>query len=216
MRIPDRTGVIAGYRVWRVIPGKWVAPSESLYAQTSHRSWSLAGPTVAYCPPRPGGPEQAAPRGRLRVLAELRLRLRALRPLRTDTGGVPPPLRRRVGAGVGPGGAPRGALFLQGREGPSRSLRPAARGRGNVHQERSGGQVLPGRRALGGRGGGGAGGAARVHGGGGEQVVAIGAGGEEKPEREEVVEPLEESRPERHKERREERVREEEPEKVPA
>ena len=52
MRIPDRTGVIAGYRVWRVIPGKWVAPSESLYAQTSQRSWSLAGPTVACCPPR--------------------------------------------------------------------------------------------------------------------------------------------------------------------
>ncbi len=52
MRIPDRTGVIAGYRVWRVIPGKWVAPSESLYAQSCHRSWSLAGPTVAYCPPR--------------------------------------------------------------------------------------------------------------------------------------------------------------------
>lgn len=44
--------MIAGYRVWRVIPGKWVAPSESLYAQSSHRSWSLVGPTVAYCPPR--------------------------------------------------------------------------------------------------------------------------------------------------------------------
>jgi hypothetical protein len=52
MRIPDRTGVIAGYRVWRVIPGKWVAPSESLYAQTCHRSWSLRRPTVAFCPPR--------------------------------------------------------------------------------------------------------------------------------------------------------------------
>jgi hypothetical protein len=52
MRIPDRTGVIAGYRVWRVIPGKWVTLSESLYAQSSHRSWSLAGPTLAYCPPR--------------------------------------------------------------------------------------------------------------------------------------------------------------------
>jgi hypothetical protein len=52
MRIPDRAGVIAGYRVWRVIPGKWVAPSESLYAQTCHRSWSLAGPTVACCLPR--------------------------------------------------------------------------------------------------------------------------------------------------------------------
>ena len=44
--------MIAGYRVWRVIPGKWVAPSESLYAQSCQRSWSLAGPTVAYCPPR--------------------------------------------------------------------------------------------------------------------------------------------------------------------
>ena len=84
---------------------------------------------------RPGGPEQAAPRGRVRLRAELRLRLRALRPLRTDTGGVPPPLRRRVGAGVGPGGAPRGALFLQGREGPSHSLRPAARGRGMYTRE---------------------------------------------------------------------------------
>lgn len=52
MRIPDRTGVIAGYRVWRVIPGKWVSPSESLYAQTCHRNWSLREPTVAYCPPR--------------------------------------------------------------------------------------------------------------------------------------------------------------------
>jgi hypothetical protein len=52
MRIPDRTGVIAGYRVWRVIPDKWVAPSESLYAQSCHRKWSLEGPTLAYCPPR--------------------------------------------------------------------------------------------------------------------------------------------------------------------
>jgi hypothetical protein len=52
MQIPDRTGVISGYRVWRVIPGGWVAPSESLYAQSSHRRWSLAGPTVARCPPR--------------------------------------------------------------------------------------------------------------------------------------------------------------------
>ena len=43
--------MIAGYRVWRVVPGKWVAPSDSLYAQTSHWSWSLRGPTVAYCPP---------------------------------------------------------------------------------------------------------------------------------------------------------------------
>ena len=60
MQIPDRTGVIVGYRVWRVIPGKWVDPSESLHAQTCHRSWSLSGPTVAYCPPRiqgdPGKP----------------------------------------------------------------------------------------------------------------------------------------------------------------
>ena len=47
-------------------------------------------------------------------------------------------------------------------------------------------------------------------------MVTIKAGGEEKPEREEVVEPLEEPTPERHKERREEKVREVEPEKVPA
>ncbi len=37
-------------------------------------------------------------------------------------------------------------------------------------------------------------------------MVAIKAGGEEKPEREEVVEPVEEPTPERHKERREEKV----------
>ena len=52
MRIPDRTGLVVGYRVWRVIPGKWIAPSESLHAQTCQRSWSLTEPTVAYCPPR--------------------------------------------------------------------------------------------------------------------------------------------------------------------
>jgi hypothetical protein len=45
--------------------------------------------------------------------------------------------------------------------------------------------------------------------------LTIKAGGEEKPEREEVVEPLEELTPERYKERREEKVPEEEPEKVP-
>lgn len=55
MRIPDRPGVLAGYRTWRVIPGKWVAPSESLHAQTCHRSWSLTEATVAYCPPRVQG-----------------------------------------------------------------------------------------------------------------------------------------------------------------
>ena len=52
MRIPDRTGVLAGYRVWRVIPSKWIALPESLHAQICQRSWSLTGPTVAYCPPR--------------------------------------------------------------------------------------------------------------------------------------------------------------------
>ena len=62
---------------------------------------------------------------------------------------------------------------------------------------------------------GGGGGAARVHRARGEQVIVIKAGGEEKPEREEVVEPLEEPTPERYKERRE-KVPEEEPEKVPA
>src|SRR5919202_363676 len=55
MQIPDRTGVILGYRVWRVIPGKWVDPSDSLYAQTCHRVWSSTGPTEAYCPPRVQG-----------------------------------------------------------------------------------------------------------------------------------------------------------------
>jgi hypothetical protein len=55
MRIPDRTGVILGYRAWRVIPGKWTDPSDSLYAQTCHRVWSSTGPTEAYCPPRVQG-----------------------------------------------------------------------------------------------------------------------------------------------------------------
>lgn len=59
MRIPDRTGTIVGYRVWRVIPGKWQDPSESLQAQSWFRNWSLTGPTVAYCMQRfrkdPGG-----------------------------------------------------------------------------------------------------------------------------------------------------------------
>ena len=45
-------------------------------------------------------------------------------------------------------------------------------------------------------------------------MVSIRGGGKEKPEREEVVEPLEEPTPERHKERREEKVPEREPEKV--
>jgi hypothetical protein len=52
MRIPDRTGVVVGYRVWRVIPGKWQDPSESLHAQSWFRSWSLVGATVAYCTQR--------------------------------------------------------------------------------------------------------------------------------------------------------------------
>ncbi len=47
-------------------------------------------------------------------------------------------------------------------------------------------------------------------------MVAIRAGGEEKPEREEVVEPLQEPTPERHKERREQEIPAQEPEKVPA
>jgi hypothetical protein len=47
-------------------------------------------------------------------------------------------------------------------------------------------------------------------------VVTIRAGGEEKPEREEVVEPLEEPTPERRKERREQEVPEVKPEEVPA
>lgn len=47
-------------------------------------------------------------------------------------------------------------------------------------------------------------------------MVKVYAGGDEKPEREEVVEPLEEPTPERRKERRKEPVPEKEPEKVPA
>ncbi len=52
MTVPDRVGTITGYRVWRVLPGQWVAPSDSLHAQTCQRSWSTTGPTIAYCPPR--------------------------------------------------------------------------------------------------------------------------------------------------------------------
>ncbi len=47
-------------------------------------------------------------------------------------------------------------------------------------------------------------------------MVKVHAGGDEKPEREEVVEPLEEPTPERRKERREVPVPEKEPEKIPA
>jgi hypothetical protein len=60
MRIPDRTGVIIGYRVWRVIPGKWTDPSQSLHAQTWCQSWSLTGATVARCPQRLGGSSEEA------------------------------------------------------------------------------------------------------------------------------------------------------------
>ena len=52
MRVPDRTGVIVGYRVWRVIPSKWVDPSQSLSGQYWFRSWSLTEATVARCPQR--------------------------------------------------------------------------------------------------------------------------------------------------------------------
>ena len=41
-----------GYRTWRVIPSGWIAPSESLRAQTGHKGWSTTRPTVAACPPR--------------------------------------------------------------------------------------------------------------------------------------------------------------------
>lgn len=65
MRIPDRTGVIVGYRVWRVIPNKWVEPSQSLQAQHLFQRWSLAGPTVARCPQRLRGDSgRALERGR--------------------------------------------------------------------------------------------------------------------------------------------------------
>jgi hypothetical protein len=64
MQIPDRTGVVIGYRVWRVIPNKWIAPSQSLHAQTWQRSWSLTEATVAYCPPRlQGDPSKPLIRG---------------------------------------------------------------------------------------------------------------------------------------------------------
>ncbi len=35
-----------------MIPGKWIEPSRSLHAQNWERNWSLAGATVARCPPR--------------------------------------------------------------------------------------------------------------------------------------------------------------------
>ncbi len=47
-------------------------------------------------------------------------------------------------------------------------------------------------------------------------MVKVRAGGEEKPQREEVVEPLEEPTPERRKQRREEPVPEKEPQETPA
>ena len=63
MVIPDKTGVVIGYRTWRVIPSGWIAPSESLCAQTGHKGWSTTGQTVAACPPR----VQADPRKPLLV-----------------------------------------------------------------------------------------------------------------------------------------------------
>jgi len=45
-------------------------------------------------------------------------------------------------------------------------------------------------------------------------VVKVRAGGEEKPQREEVVEPLEEPTPERRKQRREEPVPEKDPQET--
>jgi hypothetical protein len=148
--------VIAGYRVWRVIPGKWVSPSESLYAQTCHRNWSLREPTVAYCPPR----VQVAPNKPLLVsgcesapsfgcACGLYARYE---PIREDY-----LLPYVVGSVLAWGRVVHheGRSFFQGREGPSHSVCPAARGWGNVHQGRIGGQVLSGRRTLGGRGAGG-------------------------------------------------------------
>ena len=46
-------------------------------------------------------------------------------------------------------------------------------------------------------------------------MVKVRAGGEEKPQHEEVVEPLEEPTPERRKQRREEPVPEKEPQEIP-
>ena len=42
-------------------PRKWQAPSDSIHAQTCHRSWSLTGPTLAYCPPRLQGDPSKPP-----------------------------------------------------------------------------------------------------------------------------------------------------------
>ncbi len=65
MKIPDRAGVIVGYRVWRVIPGKWIDPSQSLQAQHWFQIWSLTGATVARCPQRlQGGLDEKLRRNR--------------------------------------------------------------------------------------------------------------------------------------------------------
>jgi hypothetical protein len=50
--IPDRAGVVAGYRVWRVIPDRWISPTESLYPHSCDWLWSSTGPTTAHCHPR--------------------------------------------------------------------------------------------------------------------------------------------------------------------
>ena len=63
MVIPDRTGIVIGYRAWAVMPGGWICASASLRAQTGHKVWSAGGPTVAACPPR----VQADPREPLLV-----------------------------------------------------------------------------------------------------------------------------------------------------
>lgn len=50
--VPDRVGTIAGYRVWRVIPSKWISPTASLYPRSCDWNWSSTGPTTAHCHPR--------------------------------------------------------------------------------------------------------------------------------------------------------------------
>src|SRR5215210_687790 len=163
-----------------------------------------------------GGPWEATGEEQpLRGRPELRLHLWAIRPLRAHRGGVPSPVRRRFRVGVGADHTPRGTLLFQGREGPPHSFRQASWGRRSIPSP-IGGQALSHRGPVGSRSGGGAGGTTCVYGDGGEQVVKIHAGGEEKPEREEVVEPLVEPTPQRRIERREEPIPEKEPEQVPA
>ena len=109
--------------------------------------------------------------------------------------------------------------FFPGGEGYARSIRPAARGVAVCSPGEAEEKAAAGGGGFRGRDSGEPGGIAGVHGRGGERLVKTTAGGQERPEREEVVEPLEEPTPERRKERRGEpvpdRLPEKEPEKAP-